>query len=666
MNQLPPGKSIEELLARWREESGILERLAQAEEAASSPKEAPAAQAPASGVHLPPPLALQPENIPSAGNFALHDLARFHDERFITACFQAILNRPPDTEGFHYYLGSLREGRLSKTEIVARLRYSKEGRRLKKKIHGLTIRIPLLAVLRIPVLGQLAAWVTAFLRPGKVKSDLDRFQAYGMSLFTRVETHHNALLEEVRRIADENSAAEIRRRLAEIERGAEAVSRLTGMLGENREAIVTLQKGMEERIQSLNESLSRDLEGARETIERVRREHVETLERDRDDFSQAVEVLAARLKDERTRSGNRLDALKRDLAAEKELIAASVETLGARLNDGEQAMKALSRTAATREELAKTVDGVKAALLKELNGITSDVRRLEQDWTQREADVIRDLKDNLERQRSGVYADLQRVEAEWRDKGLAAISALQEEVALQRKALEGPALTEEFYESHQAVFRGDFEGVRKRLSIYLPYIEESGAGVPGRPVLDIGCGRGEWLSLLRENSLECSGMDASESAVLRCRELGVDCERGKAPASLASLPSNAFGAVTAFHLIEHLALSQQIEFLEQIRRILAKDGLMILETPNPSNLIVGASAFYLDPTHVRPLPSALAEFLARQAGFSKVSILEVNPFPEEEHLKGSASGSRLDSLLFGPRDYALIGSKSGGGTGRNT
>ena len=115
------------------------------------------------------------------------------------------------------------------------------------------------------------------------------------------------------------------------------------------------------------------------------------------------------------------------------------------------------------------------------------------------------------------------------------------------------------------------------------------------------------------------------------------------------------GAVTAFHVVEHLGFGALVDFLDEVLRVLIPGGMLILETPNPENLRVGANSFYNNPTHRNPVPPEPLRFLVEQRGFAEAEIVRLHPFPVEERLKANnEDAQRLNDLLFGPQDYAVI------------
>ena len=176
----------------------------------------------------------------------------------------------------------------------------------------------------------------------------------------------------------------------------------------------------------------------------------------------------------------------------------------------------------------------------------------------------------------------------------------------------------DFYSAFENKYRGSSALVTERLSVYLPFVLPLAQAQPALPWLDIGCGRGEWLKLLSQHSIACQGIDMHEGFVQACQQQGLQVQKAEAITWLQAQPNQSFLGLSGFHIAEHLSFQDlQILFQEAIR-VLVPGGLLILETPNPENLLVGASYFYLDPTHQRPLPRQLLTFMAEHAGFARV------------------------------------------------
>jgi 2-polyprenyl-3-methyl-5-hydroxy-6-metoxy-1,4-benzoquinol methylase len=214
------------------------------------------------------------------------------------------------------------------------------------------------------------------------------------------------------------------------------------------------------------------------------------------------------------------------------------------------------------------------------------------------------------------------------------------------------------YVGFEDAFRGARSDIKQRVMVYLPVLAHRRIGTPHMPVLDLGCGRGEWLEVLAENGLTSSGVDSNAIFVEECRERGLNVRVAEAIAFLQELPEQSHGAVTALHVVEHMPFDAIFSLLDEVVRILKPGGVLILETPNPANLIVGAHTFYLDPTHIRPLPTELLRFFVESRGFRNVEIRPLHPFPESYHLQENTKAAAiLNEFLYGPRDYAVIGER---------
>lgn len=244
----------------------------------------------------------------------------------------------------------------------------------------------------------------------------------------------------------------------------------------------------------------------------------------------------------------------------------------------------------------------------------------------------------------------------------ALVDALHERLArLERLAGPPPSATETndfaaFYAAFEDRFRGSRAAIKDRQRVYLPQVTDL-VGQLGGGVVDIGCGRGEWLELLRENGIAAEGIDSNERTAEECRQAGLCVTTGDAIAYLTAMPADSATVVSAFHLIEHLPFAQLLALLEQARRILKPGGLVILETPNPRNLQVGATSFWTDVTHRRPLPCETTAFVVERCGFTAIEILPLHPLTEGSVHYDDPLLDRLNQLIHGPQDYAVLARK---------
>jgi O-antigen chain-terminating methyltransferase len=218
---------------------------------------------------------------------------------------------------------------------------------------------------------------------------------------------------------------------------------------------------------------------------------------------------------------------------------------------------------------------------------------------------------------------------------------------------------DEIYTAFEEQFRGPREVVQELQRPYLDLIDATGHD--DLPVIDIGPGRGEWLELLGKIGARAYGIDLNADMAAAGQEHGVDVRQGDAMAHLAELEEGSVRAVTGFHFIEHIAFDDQLSFLRLAARALAPGGALILETPNPTNLVVGASSFYLDPTHLRPVHPQLLEFLVRSQGFSEVEVRYLHPSTSEPETFDGLEPAGIDAMvrwaLYGPQDYAVVARK---------
>ncbi|MGF1468350.1 MAG: methyltransferase domain-containing protein, partial [Sandaracinaceae bacterium] len=158
------------------------------------------------------------------------------------------------------------------------------------------------------------------------------------------------------------------------------------------------------------------------------------------------------------------------------------------------------------------------------------------------------------------------------------------------------ALRDAFYGRLEDRFRGARDEILERLRVYLPDVRQAVEATGGR-VLDLGCGRGEWVELLTREAIAAEGVGLTPVQISEALALGLEVREGDALRTLAEAPDNHYAAVTAHHLVEHLSFDTVTWMTREALRVLAPGGVLSYETPNPRNLIVGATTFNIDPTH---------------------------------------------------------------------
>lgn len=215
------------------------------------------------------------------------------------------------------------------------------------------------------------------------------------------------------------------------------------------------------------------------------------------------------------------------------------------------------------------------------------------------------------------------------------------------------------YLALEDAFRGSPDDIAERVSVYLSILEQAGLKQGVDLVIDIGCGRGEWLGLLSQNGYCNKGCDSNESMVGACRERGLNVVHQDALQFLHSLQADSVAAISALHVIEHLPLERLLALIDGSLRALRPGGLLILETPNPQNILVACHNFYIDPTHQKPVPMQLLQFLVEARGFCDIQPIALHPYPESLLLDNSSEvARRFNEYFYGPQDYAILAKKT--------
>jgi len=215
-------------------------------------------------------------------------------------------------------------------------------------------------------------------------------------------------------------------------------------------------------------------------------------------------------------------------------------------------------------------------------------------------------------------------------------------------------MNESFYRAFEERYRGSRELVKERVAAFLPFVEPLLVAHPSAPAIDLGCGRGEWLELLAEVGFKPMGVDLDEGMLEACSERGLLVEQGDAVAYLSKLPDESQAVVSAFHVVEHITFEELRTLVAEALRVLKPGGLLIMETPNPENIVVATRNFYLDPTHQRPIPEGLLGFVTEYAGFARVKTIRLQ---ESKDLIGKEDLSLQDIFSGASPDYAVVGQK---------
>lgn len=624
--------------------------------------------------------------------YHLDDFLRFHDEDFVRNAYAGILRRVPDPEGFTKYLAQLRAGRLAKTDIVGRLRYSAEGRAAAVTVDGLAFAFALRTARRVPLLGRVLGIGQYILRLPDLVRNHERLEA--VMAHQRLESHRgaNAMVTAIedgfaqfnRRVAERVAAldaASIYRYRESIQRGdrlatearanAERALRLTsermdaidaelgrafstlatakyvsglaaemGLLREHAYGQVTaLRDDIYARIQALNEVAESKVDGAQITMltngllermqTKIEREELAHAQRETEQGLRLLSEALGRI--ERAKAEQvQFDLMRDENEQRVRQIRAELERLAARKADQNELLELMAAEHAFAQ--SKADSSVVDSRFRELDGRMRGLRT-QQRIGLTEAGAPLDRKANSD---AGSYG---------REEATAETSAV--------------SSLDRFYADFEDRFRGSKDEIRDRVATYLPTIRAAGAGGEQAPVLDLGCGRGEWIELLRDNGLVARGVDINEVTVRECQEAGLDVVEADALLYLFGLEDGSLGAVTGMHVVEHLPFERLIALLDEVHRVLRPGGIAIFETPNPENVNVGTCTFYMDPTHQRPLPPEMLRFAVEMRGFVEVELRRLHPYPDDVLLKAGhpAIAAFINGAFFGPRDYAVLGRK---------
>jgi O-antigen chain-terminating methyltransferase len=236
-------------------------------------------------------------------------------------------------------------------------------------------------------------------------------------------------------------------------------------------------------------------------------------------------------------------------------------------------------------------------------------------------------------------------------------------------------LTSHKYVAFENLYRGEPAAIRERMADYLPLFVRS------HDVLDVGCGRGEFLQLLRDAGVRARGIDLNHEMAALCRAAGLDVTEADALSYLRGQPDEALGGIIAAQVVEHLEPDYLIAFLDEAFRTLRRQSAIVLETINVASWSAFFSSYLRDLTHVKPVHPETLRFLALAAGFVEADIRLRAPLGEGDRLMRSPrtvrdidlrttgvegralteladafdrNVERLNAQLYAPLDYALV------------
>ncbi|HEY6187704.1 MAG TPA: methyltransferase domain-containing protein [Pyrinomonadaceae bacterium] len=542
-------------------------------------------------------LRLQPEFEPrDDDHYHVNDLLGFHDLEFVRNAYRAILKREPDDAGLVEYLSNLRGGRFNKIDVLASLRFSPEGKARGVRIDALSFPAFLRRLYRVPALGYLLELTVGLFRLPLLLRSQRQLEAYSVAQDERLAGHLNLMNA---RLADAVSGYGAQ--------WAQELSEVNGRLTEDLSRVNARQFELAEEFSRIVGELSANLGELSESYKKVtglQHQQLGALFREQQEIVEDQKRLRA--------------DLHAYLGAEQERARRQAEAQ-------EKYDERLTHAGAQYETVVEYIDTRVGQVAQKLQQTRTELVLHERRLTL----LLEEARKRLQTE-SFTPAELQTFARE------------------ERHVLDA------LYTSFEDQFRGSREDIKERFRIYVPFLKDAAIT---SAILDIGCGRGEWLEVLKDEGIEARGVELNRAMVDQCSERGLEVSAADAVTYLQGLPPESLRAVTGFHFIEHLPFETLIKLLDEIVRVLKRGGLVIFETPNPENVLVGSYYFYFDPTHRNPLPDAMTQFLLESRGLSRIEVIKLHPADALRVEGDDELTERFNQYFFGPMDYAVIGRK---------
>lgn len=629
--------------------------------------------------------------------YVLADLLRFDDADFIEVAYQALLLRNVDPAENEGYLTALRTGAIGKVEILGLIRFSAEGRKCGVHVDGLLLPYKLHRWRRRRVIGPALAFVMAVARLPRLVFRLQSIEAKAAQQNQQLGTALNRLVTDVHeRLAGIEST--VPEAVAQgfvafersFDRGLEAGQAfatepqyLGASAGESRcrpgvdpvafknamLGAVTAESAVPPSLGS-NGGVAMSAQRAALMVNRA----IDS--RTRDLGLQMIAVTEdghGRLEQVRAELLNRLGGLAERAALTR--LAEAVEEVRGHVRGYGDLGAGLRALEAQTAELA----GIVGSHVSETDNHVKAIKEVL--WTKADQAPLAALSAGLEELKLSLKVHCEATDLASRAYEQSLLASRRELPHMHERvgqpAMHAPEdgfdarALDSFYVKLEDQFRGSSELISKRCEAYVPVVQAAIERTQGGVILDIGCGRGEWLRLLGERGFEARGIDLNEAMILECRAAGLDVQEAEAIAYLRGLPDASIAAITGMHIIEHIPFPSLVMLFDEAVRVLKPGGVAVFETPNPENIDVGACSFYMDPTHLHPLPPPLVEFTARARGFDQVEIRRLSehrqvPVPPEIKKSGQPESTAIQWLLDRSRerlsvspDYAAIAWKGG-------
>lgn len=606
--------------------------------------------------------------------FILPELLEASDETFVVTAYRALLRREPDQDGQAHYLGLLRTGGMSKVEVLGAIRWSPEGKARSVHVDGLLAPYLLQKWQRKPLVGPIIGWAQALLRLGTLSrrqqmhdaaaareahglgSTINQLSLQLQSRFQELEeaSARNALALSERLAAFQadvgtrasiEALAETDQRLLELASGLtstkDVMEKRLGLFHDHVELVQSQLEMLPEKLASLEASVAGQLQASAHASSDALAE----MEKRLGVFHDRVESVKSQLET----LPEKLASLEASFAGQLQAsVRASGDALASTKDATEKRLGLFQARTESMQSQLETLLPLPAALLAAERSLGSLLEQLEQAESAAQAE-----REQLARQGEELAAHRATLH------GHGAVLSLMDQA--EKKERESAHALDPLYAAFEDRFRGSRDLVAARAEPYLDLVREAGAGSADAPVLDLGCGRGEWLELLRERGLVGRGVDNNRVFIDICEGRGLSVIEGDIIEVMQSLPDGSIGAITGMHIAEHLPFEVLVQLMDEARRLLRPGGLLALETPNPENLQVATHFFYMDPTHRNPLPPEAFRWLVEARGFDQVRIERWTVAREtgappllDGEIPGAGSMNVLLSQLDAALDYSII------------
>ncbi|HEX8412230.1 MAG TPA: class I SAM-dependent methyltransferase [Thermoanaerobaculia bacterium] len=301
-------------------------------------------------------------------------------------------------------------------------------------------------------------------------------------------------------------------------------------------------------------------------------------------------------------------------------------------------------------------------LLDLVDDVRRDVEAVRRDLRADVDAVQRDLSAALAAE-SARLRELVTIAAKRNDALIAALDQKIETVAVRVRDAVNPTVAQSATQSPDVLYRrledslrGSEAHVRADVMHYVRLAAEH------QPVMDVGCGRGEFLAACRDGGVDARGVDTNERSVADLQARGLNAALAGVPECFASLAGGSLGSVLAMHVVEHLPVDALFALFRESARVLRAGGLLMIETPNAESILTSASDFWRDPTHIAPRHPAALTLLAREHGFEIEDVRPVHELPEGAKIAILESDApelqrvihAVNDRLFAPQDLRLV------------